>query len=208
MDGLSAKLTPLGVMVLALLREGDMHPYEMMRLMRQRRDDRLVPIQNGTFYHTVGRLERAGLLAEVGVDRDGNRPERTTYTLNDSGRDIVLDWVRRELPRTDRPAEFRVALAEAHNLPREEVLDLLGVRRAALAATLQMHTSGIADADLRGVPQQYLVELDREAALLEAELAWLDRLRARLSDSMPWGIADIPEETLHRLIALREAQRS
>jgi DNA-binding PadR family transcriptional regulator len=208
MDDLSAKLTPLGVMVLALLREGDMHPYEMMRLMRQRRDDRLVPIQNGTFYHTVGRLERAGLLAEVGVDRDGNRPERTTYTLTDSGREVVLDWVRRELPRTDRPSEFRVALAEAHNLPRDEVLDLLGVRRAALAATLDMHTRGLADADLRGVPQQYLVELDREAALLEAELAWLDALRARLADSMPWGIADIPEETLHRLIALREAQRS
>ena len=209
MDGLSAKLTPLGVMVLALLREGDMHPYEMMRLMRQRRDDRLVPIQNGTFYHTVGRLERAGLLAEVGVDRDGNRPERTTYTLTDSGRDIVLDWVRRELPRIDRPAEFRVALAEAHNLPREEVLDLLGVRRAALAAALQMHTSGIADADLRGVPQQYLVELDREAALLEAELAWLDRLRRPAQRLDARGASPtFPNETLHRLIALREAQRS
>jgi DNA-binding PadR family transcriptional regulator len=205
----SAKLTPLGVMVLALLREGDMHPYEMMRLMRHRRDDRLVPIQNGTFYHTVGRLQRAGLLAEIGVDRDGNRPERTTYTVTDSGREVVLEWVRRELPRTDRPAEFRVALAEAHNLPREEVADLLATRRASLAANLEMHTRGLADADLRGVPQQYLVEVDREAALLESELAWLDRLRARLTDNaMPWGIADIPEETLHRLIALREAQTS
>src|SRR6478752_2015832 len=204
MDGLSAKLTPLGVMVLALLREGDMHPYEMMRMMRHRRDDRLVPIQNGTFYHTVGRLQRAGLLDEVGVDRDGNRPERTTYTLTDSGREVVLEWVRRELPRTDRPAEFRVALAESHNLPREEVADLLATRRASLAANLEMNARGLADAGLRGVPQQYLVEVDREAALLESELAWLDRLRARLTDnSMPWGIADIPEETLHRLIALR-----
>jgi DNA-binding PadR family transcriptional regulator len=204
-----AKLTPLGVMVLALLREGDMHPYEMMRLLRHRRDDRLVPIQNGTFYHTVGRLEREGLLAEVGVDRDGNRPERTTYTLTDGGREVVLEWVRRELPRTDRPAEFRVALAEAHNLPRDEVVELLGVRRSALADNLAMHTRGLADAELRGVPQQYLVELDREAVLLEAELAWLDRLRARLTDeAMPWGIADIPEATLHRLIALREAQRT
>ena len=209
MTDLSAKLTPLGVMVLALLREGDMHPYEMMRLMRHRRDDRLVPIQNGTFYHTVGRLERAGLLAEIGVDRDGNRPERTTYTLTESGREVVLEWVRRELPRIDRPAEFRVALAEAHNLPRDEVVDLLGIRRGALADNLEMHTRGLADADLRGVPQQYLVEIDREAALLDAELAWLDRLRARLTDeAMPWGIADIPEENLHRLIALREAQRS
>ena len=92
--------------------------------------------------------------------------------------------------------------------PQAAMLDLLGVRRATLADTLEMHTRGLADADLRGVPQQYLVELDREAALLEAELAWLDRLRARLTDSMPWGVADIPEETLHRLIALREAQRS
>ena len=47
-------------MVLALLGEGDMHPYEMIRLMRIRRDDRLVTITNGTMYHTVARLERAG----------------------------------------------------------------------------------------------------------------------------------------------------
>lgn len=208
MADLCAKLTPLGVMVLALLREGDMHPYEMMRLMRHRRDDRLVTIQNGTFYHTVGRLERAGLLAEVGVDRDGNRPERTTYTLTDSGRDVVVDWVRRELPRIDRPVEFRVALAEAHNLPRGEVVELLTQRRAALADNLEQHVRGLADADERGVPEQYLVEVDREAALLEAELTWIDRLRARLEAAdLDWGISDLPEETLHRLISLREAQK-
>ena len=41
-------LTPLGVMVLALLREDDMHPYEMIRLMRHRHDDRIVSVTNGT----------------------------------------------------------------------------------------------------------------------------------------------------------------
>ena len=59
------RLTPLGLMVLALLDEGDMHPYEMIRLLRIRRDDRLVPLTNGTMYHTVARLERAGLIAEA-----------------------------------------------------------------------------------------------------------------------------------------------
>jgi len=53
-------LTPLGVMVLALLREGDMHPYEMMRLLRHRREDRMVKLTNGTFYHTVARLSATG----------------------------------------------------------------------------------------------------------------------------------------------------
>src|SRR5690348_14474346 len=87
------RLTPLGLMILALLGEDDMHPYEMIRLTRQRRDDRLVTITNGTLYHTVGRLERAGLLAQVGIDREGNRPERTTYTQTDLGRDAVGEWV-------------------------------------------------------------------------------------------------------------------
>ena len=100
MKDAAARLTPLGVMVLALLREGEMHPYEMIRLMRHRHDDRIVSVTNGTVYHTVARLERQGLIAEVGIDRDGNRPERTTYALADAGGAAVDEWVRRELPAT------------------------------------------------------------------------------------------------------------
>lgn len=185
------RLTPLGVMVLALLREGDMHPYEMIRLMRQRHEDRLVSITNGTMYHTVGRLVRAGLLAEVGIDRAGNRPERTTYSLTPEGRDAVADWVRRELTRIDRPAEFRVALAEAHNLARDEVVDLLTARQAALTAEHTTHHHGLRKAREREVPEQYLVEIDRQAALLDAELRWTAEFLARLDDTtIAWGPPD------------------
>jgi DNA-binding PadR family transcriptional regulator len=204
----ATKLTPLGVMVLALLREGDMHPYEMMRLMRQRRDDQLVTITNGTFYHTVARLGRLGLLAEVGVDREGNRPERTTYRLTDAGRDAVSEWVRAELPRVDRPMEFRIALAESHNLDRAVVIDLLGVRRAALSGAHGLYREGLATAELRGVPQQYLVESARQEALLTAELAWLDDLieRLELSD-FPWGADELPDDHFETYQAQRKAAR-
>src|SRR6478609_4823908 len=182
------RLTPLGVAVLALLSEGDMHPYEMIRLMHFRRDDRLVTITNGTVYHTVGRLERAGLLAEVGVDRDGNRPERTTYTQTDAGAAAVLEWVRRELPRVDRPAEFRVALAEVHGLDRDEAIELLHVRRDALAASLGSLEDGQGHALAKGVPAQYLIEIDRELALLRAELVWMDAVLPRIADpDFAWG---------------------
>lgn len=184
------RLTPFGLMVLTLLDEGDMHPYEMMRLMRQRRDDRFVAITNGTMYHTVARLQRAGLLAEVGVDREGNRPERTTYTLTDSGRDAATEWVRRELSRTDHPADFRVALAEAHNLPRLDVVELLSDRRAALADEYAILRDGRAKALAKGVPEQYLLELERAERLLEAELGWAGDLIRRLDrDDMTWGHA-------------------
>lgn len=192
------RLTPLGVMVLALLREGDMHPYEMMRLMRQRRDDRLVPITNGTLYHTVGRLERAGLLGEVGVDRDGNRPERTTYTLTPEGSAAVDEWVRRELPRIDRPAEFRIALAEAHKLERTEVADLLRRRRDALRDDHARLLEGRASAAARGVPEQFLVEVQRSEVLLRTDLEWIDVLIGRLdAHAFPWGVAEIPPHSEH-----------
>lgn len=183
------RLTPLGVMVLALLREGDMHPYGMLKLMRQRQDDRLVTITNGTLYHTVARLCKQGLLAEVGVDRKGNRPERTSYTLTDAGREAVPDWVRRELPRTDCPEQFRVALAEAHNLDRDEVVDLLQRRRAGLRAEHELLAPGRRTAAERDVPRQYLIEVDRAIVLLEAELRWLDALLPELDNhDFTWGV--------------------
>ena len=200
-----ARLTPLGVAVLALLSEGDMHPYEMIRLMHLRRDDRLVTITNGTVYHTVARLQRAGLIAEVGVDRDGNRPERTTYAQTDAGAAAVLEWVRRELPRVDRPAEFRVALAEVHGLDREEAIALLGDRRAALEDALESLTAGRRHALDKGVPEQYLLEISREEALLRAELAWMDTTLPRIAHpDFAWGPDATPSE---RYLAQRKAAR-
>ena len=198
------RLTPLGVMVLALLGEGDMHPYEMIRLMRFRRDDRLVAITNGTMYHTVGRLEKAQLLAEVGVDREGNRPERTTYAVTDAGREAVTEWVRRELPRVDHPAEFRIALAEAHNLDRGEVIPLLRTHRAARAAAQASNAAGHQAAIAKGVPTQYLLELEREGSLQAADLEWLDHLIRRLEgEEFPWGT----HEPSQRYIEQRKAAR-
>lgn len=201
------RLTPLGVMLLALLREDDMHPYEMIRLMRIRRDDRILPLTNGTMYHTVERLERAGLVAEVGVDREGNRPERTTYTLTDAGAAAVEAWVRRELPRIDRPVEFRVALAEAHELDRAVVADLLRVRRATLAADAARLQADIDAARERGTPDQYLVEVDRHLALAAADVAWLDAFLTRLQDpDLAWG-SDPSDSRSDRYLSQRKAAR-
>jgi DNA-binding PadR family transcriptional regulator len=189
----------MGVMILALLREGDMHPYEMVRLMRVRRDDRLLTITNGTLYHTVARLQRAGLIDEVGSDREGNRPERTTYSLTDTGRDTLVTWLRSELSTIDHPAEFRIALAEAHNLERGDVLQSLRSRRAALDEEHVSHRDGLIGARRDGAPEQVLVEYERQEVLLEAELHWIDALIARLeAEALPWGPAAFPNSDRYR----------
>jgi DNA-binding PadR family transcriptional regulator len=199
-------LTPLGAAVLGLLRERPMHPYEMVRLLRQRRDDRLVTVSKGTLYHTVARLQREGLVVELGVDRAGNRPERTTYAVTDAGRTVSADWLRQQLPRIDRIGEFRVALAEAHDLPRAEVIALLTERRGTLRAYACELAADVAEAEARGVPFQFLIELDRERSILAADLAWMDAILARLTDpDLPWGVHELPAATVDRLAAFRES---
>ena len=78
------RLTPVAVMILATLREGDMHTYELVRLLRERKDDRLVPLQKGTIYHTVARLERDGAVDAAAVHEAFDRLK----TLSDGWHDV------------------------------------------------------------------------------------------------------------------------
>ena len=106
--------------------------------------------------------------------------------------------------RLDRPAQYRVALAEAHNLSREETLDLLRTRLVALAEARNEYRVGSAKARAGGVPDQYLVEVDRQLALLEADHDWLARFVARLAEpTFVWGA----HPTTDRYLAQREAAR-
>lgn len=182
-------LRPLALAVLGLLDERPMHPYEMFQLLLARKEDRLMRIRAGSLYHAVGRLEEAKLILAHGVDRDGNRPERTTYELTELGSQHLRDRLREMLaiPAEEYPA-FLLAMAEAHVLPLEEVIDLLTTRRQALLPYLERLDAEDIDALARGVPQQYKLDVQYAQAVRRAELKWLDDLITTLcAGQMPWG---------------------
>src|SRR5512133_945378 len=113
MDG----LTPLAVTTLGLLTEGPMHPYDIVQTLLHRHEDRNVKIRPGSLYHTVDRLAAVGDVRPVGTDRDGRRPERTTYEITPSGRERLRRRVTEMLatPVHEYP-ELPVAIAQAHAL--------------------------------------------------------------------------------------------
>src|SRR5690606_40911038 len=82
------------VAVLAFLRERPMHPYEMQRLLRERRKDELLALKRGSLYHAINRLARNGLIEVVGTSREGKRPERTTYRITPAGERELLETLR------------------------------------------------------------------------------------------------------------------
>ncbi|WP_287930354.1 PadR family transcriptional regulator [Arthrobacter sp.] len=182
------QLTPLGVAALGLLAERPMHPYEMYQLLIHRREDRLVKVRPGTLYHTVGRLAEAGLVKAVGTEREGNRPERTTYSILPVGREMLESRLKELLarPATEYPS-FPQAVAEAHNLPAGVVLDLLEQRMDALEASLAELEADAHTAQSKGVEQRFWMEIRYQEALTGAELAWIRQLHADItSGAMPW----------------------
>ncbi|WP_433732034.1 PadR family transcriptional regulator [Nocardia sp. CA-129566] len=185
-------VTPLAIAVLALLDERPMHPYEAFQLLIARREDILVKVRPGSLYHTVARLADQGLVQAEGVDRDGNRPERTTYRITESGRETLRATVAEILrnPAREYPV-FPVALAEAHNLPAREVLALLRERVERLAGDLADVETMSQWAGGHAVPRRFWIVLPYLHATIAAEIAWVNNLISELdSGEMEWDEFD------------------
>ncbi|TWS19235.1 PadR family transcriptional regulator [Tsukamurella asaccharolytica] len=180
-------LTPLAIAALALLTERDMHPYEMFTTMTERREDLIVKLRAGSLYHTVKRLADDGLVAERGTDRDGNRPERTTYAITATGRERLQDTVADLLaePAEEYPS-FPLAVSEAHNLDRDRVRELFAARLRRLDADVAAMRAGHARA-LGHTAEVHLLDLDYLIAMRTAEADWLRRTVERIDDeTLEW----------------------
>lgn len=184
----SAMLTPLAMAALALLEERPMHPYEMYQLLLQRREDYILKIRPGSLYHTVTRLAEQDLVHAEGTDRAGNRPERTTYRITVAGsaalRARITEILRR--PIREYPI-FPVAMSEAHDLPADQVIELLTERIGWLESDIAELDALINWLPVKGVPRRYWMVTEYLRAQATSEVAWLRGVVADLRDgTLEW----------------------
>ncbi|MEP6559908.1 MAG: PadR family transcriptional regulator [Nakamurella sp.] len=170
--------SPLMLMVLVLLAEAPMHPYEMQRLMVWRGKDQVVRVQRGSLYPAVERLAKAGLIEPLETERAGRRPERTVYQLTEPGRDTAETWlagmvrtVRNEYP------EFPAALSFIPMLSAPEARDELLARRITLGKEIAaMRSLAIELNESYQLPRLFAIEDEYRLAMLEAEHSWVGRV--------------------------------
>lgn len=181
-------MTPLAIAVLALLDERPMHPYEMYQLLLARREDMLVKVRPGSLYHAVGRLADGEMVMAEGIGREGNRPERTTYRITAAGRHALRGRIAELLraPVQEFPI-FRLALAEAHTLPSEDVVALLGERVEHLSRSLADVDAMLDWTRAHDMPRRYCIVLEYMHATIRADLAWIEQFAAELdSGAVEW----------------------
>src|SRR5262245_40468558 len=182
---------PLALAVLACLAERPMHPYEMGTVMRTRGQDQSIKLNYGSLYTVVESLARSGLIEAQETAREGRRPERTVYAITNSGRLEFVDWLS-ELLRTPAKEwpQFEAGLTLMAGLPPEEVLALLEERCQKLSFEIARLNSNADVATRDGVPRVFLVEVEYERALLEADLEFTRKLAGEISSGSLEGLEE------------------
>jgi DNA-binding PadR family transcriptional regulator len=172
------KLTnPLALAVLVLLFEKTMHPYEMAATLKQRGKEQSIKLRYGSLYTVIGQLEREAFIASAGTEREGGRPERTTYRLTDAGEAEMNSWLRSLVsePVKEYP-QFEAALSLLPALPPQDVQALLTVRLGRLDEHERRMKAEIEGAAAINLPPLFLIESEYALALLRAERTYVEAL--------------------------------
>ena len=157
--------------LLAMLAKEPSRAYQL----RSRLDDALGPLADGLnagqIYVTLGRLEKAGLVAFTGTDAAAQRADSKVYRLTPAGHERVSEWLSEvSSPKPDL-AEFHLKLVAAAAARLAAPISIVGLQRRELLRRL------------RDVQQAAMAEQDHSDAglvlegivlRLQADLRWLE----------------------------------
>jgi DNA-binding PadR family transcriptional regulator len=190
----------LALAVLTLLYEKPMHPYEMSTTLRHRSKEDSIKLNYGSLYSVVESLRKKGLVEAGETRREGNRPERTIYTLTAEGEHAMRDWLAEMLGNpSPQFTDFEAALSLMGAIPPDVVEDMLRQRLEALAKESARHR-GLRSMMPAGFPEIFTVEGEYAQHMREAETAYVRTLLEKISSGRLGGI-----EGWARLHELRDA---
>ncbi|RJL35659.1 PadR family transcriptional regulator [Bailinhaonella thermotolerans] len=189
-------LTPLALIVLRLLADEPLHPYEMQQRIRERSYDQAVKVTHGALYHTVDRLVDDGRVEPVETGREGRRPERTVYAITDRGRDDAVARLRELLhhPVEEYP-RLGTALAVVSMLEPEDVATRLEMREVQLESLIAAFSTALDGLRKQGLHRVALADTEYMLALRRAELDWVRAYAADIrAGHLTWNLLDTHEE--------------
>jgi DNA-binding PadR family transcriptional regulator len=188
------------LVVLGLLLRRGMSGYEIQRLLQLNEMEQWAGILPGSIYHALKKLEQEQLIALRATEATGNRT-RAIYGITLAG-EVEFQRLLREAFRMSTPhfpSSVYAALSFVDDLPRDEVVRLLGEQIGALEERLALWNAGEREKAAyvpQPVPGYLTAVFANGRAHLELDLALLRHLRESLPNipTMRLDIPPIPEE--------------
>jgi len=165
------------LVILGLLRERPLYGYEIKQIIEEHMSD-WTSIAFGSIYFALDKLAEEGFVEKSAVEQDGKRPSRTVFQITDAGREEFIRLLREGWGSIERQYfAIDIHLFFIDSLPREEVMNYLRIRQAAMRQALE-HIQNHRDEELARpeVPPLARMIFDHSLAHTRAELEWLNGL--------------------------------
>jgi DNA-binding PadR family transcriptional regulator len=180
---------PLALAVLSCLLERPMHPYEISTTLRTRGKEQSIKLNYGSLYSVVESLQKHGLVEAQAATREGRRPERTVYSITESGRAEFEDWMAELLSTPVRDfTSLEAGLSLMPGVDPDEVARLLELRSEKLRIELRAIDASHSVAQDMELPELFLIESRYRHAMLSAELTFVTELVTGIRSSSFPGI--------------------
>jgi DNA-binding PadR family transcriptional regulator len=158
------------------------HGYDVRRELESWSADEWTTIAPGSIYHALRKLAEEGLLEEVATEQVGSRPARTTYRCTHQGENEFQELLRRYWWEYDPPMDpFLAGFTFLPAMPSVEVAASLRNRARLLRAAADSHRFALGTDFMRETKPYHVGWMfELLIARLEAEIAWCERIAARV----------------------------
>lgn len=184
------RTNPLALATLAVLHEGDRHPYDVASTLRCWHTPDSVKLNFGTLYNVVDGLEADGFIEATATVRSGRRPERTIYRITAAGERELEEWLTDLLATPAKEyLQFEAALALIGALAPDQAADALRRRIEALDAEIVAMTARERHVlEEVGLPRLFILEGEYMRAIAQTErdfvAALLEHIEAGTLDGL------------------------
>ena len=169
-------LSKPATMLLGLIRERPLNAYEMIKQLGYMNVRWWFNIGDSTVYTTLKNLEKRGMIAGT-VEKAGNMPDRTVYTITDEGVAALRDTLRKSLLQFDYDTNiFTIAAFFLDALDASEKRALLEKRLELLQRYLAGIEQQITPQWTREVLPTHTANVERMMGLVEAEISGTEKI--------------------------------
>ena len=110
------------LVILGLLQDKDMHPYEITLIMKERMYDQMMKLQMGSLYYAVDKLAQDEYIEAVETIRSNDRPDKTIYRITDKGKALFEQLILQQIKKVELVFHpLYMALALSRHIDQDKV---------------------------------------------------------------------------------------
>jgi PadR family transcriptional regulator AphA len=179
--------------ILNLLTQQPMSGYDVKRFLK--RFSWLIGSPSfGSLYPALRALLHDGLVTVEVIPRE-DKPPRKIYSITETGREALQEWIRQPVAPDVPLKTFVMRLMVAGNLPHAALVEHLEQRRSQITAH-QIDLRQTATAMDDGADLGQCLALGYGLAVANAELTWLDRTLVQLSSQQNGAASHLNSESV------------